>query len=70
MKLLMLTKLSTTGPDIFAYQGATDAARGSCISRRGAYRTWASMTGLTATARPFAQTMPLPGASRVIRPAE
>ena len=39
MKLLMLTKLSTTGPDIFAYQGATDAARGSCISRRGAYRT-------------------------------
>ena len=39
MKLLMLTKLSTTGPDIFAYQGATDAARGSCISRRDAYRT-------------------------------
>ena len=39
MKLLMLTQFSTTGPDILAYQGATDAARGSCISRRGAYRT-------------------------------
>ena len=39
MKLLMLTQFSITGPDIFAYQGATDAARGSCISRREAYRT-------------------------------
>ena len=39
MKLLMLTQFSTTGPDILAYQGATDAERGSCISRRGAYRT-------------------------------
>jgi len=39
MKLLMLTQFSTTGPDILAYQGAKDAERGSCISRRGAYRT-------------------------------
>ena len=39
MKLLMLTKFSTTGPDILAYQGATAAERGSCISRRNAYRT-------------------------------
>ena len=39
MKLLMLTKFTTTGPDILAYQGAADAERGSCISRRGAYRT-------------------------------
>ena len=39
MKLLMLTKFSTTGPDILAYQGATTAERGSCISRRNAYRT-------------------------------
>jgi len=40
VKALMLTQLSTTGPDILAYKGAADAARGSCVSRRDAYRTF------------------------------
>ena len=40
MKALALLNLSTTGPDILAYQGATEAERGSCISRRDAYRAW------------------------------
>ena len=40
MKLLMLSKFSTKGPDILAYQGATEKARGSCISRREAYRSY------------------------------
>ena len=40
VKALMLTQLSTTGPDILAYKGAADAERGSCVSRRDAYRTF------------------------------
>ncbi len=40
MKALMLTKLSTRGPDILAYQTAQDAERDSCISRRDAYRVY------------------------------
>ena len=40
MRLLMLSKFSTKGPDILAYKGAKDAARGSCLSRRSAYRTY------------------------------
>jgi cytochrome c551/c552 len=36
----MLTQLSTTGPDIMAYKGAAEAERGSCVSRKGAYRTF------------------------------
>ena len=40
VKVLMLTQLSTTGPDIMAYKGAAEAERGSCVSRKGAYRTF------------------------------
>ena len=40
MKLLMLSKFSTKGPDILAYQSATAKERGSCISRREAYRSY------------------------------
>ena len=40
MKLLMLSKFSTKGPDILAYQSATQKERGSCISRREAYRSY------------------------------
>ena len=40
VKALMLMQLSTTGPDILAYKGAADAERGSCVSRRDAYRTF------------------------------
>ena len=40
MKLLMLSKFSTKGPDILAYQSATEKERGSCISRREAYRSY------------------------------
>lgn len=40
MKLLMLTKFSRRGPDILAYQSAADRERGSCISRRTAYRVY------------------------------
>ena len=40
IKALMLTKLSTTGPDILAYKAAADAERGSCVSRKSAYRTY------------------------------
>lgn len=40
MKALMLTKFSTRGPDILAYQSAADGERESCLSRREAYRTY------------------------------
>jgi parallel beta-helix repeat protein len=40
MKALMLTKLTTQGPDILAYQSAQDAERESCISNRNAYRVY------------------------------
>jgi len=55
MKLLMLSKFSTKGPDILAYQSATEKERGSCISRREAYRSygldeWADCDAPTVTA--------------------
>ena len=55
VKVLMLTQLSTTGPDIMAYKGAAEAERGSCVSRKGAYRTfglgdWTDCDGPTVTA--------------------
>ena len=40
MKALMLTKFTTKGPDILAYQSAQEAERESCISQRDAYRVY------------------------------
>ena len=40
VRALMLTQLSTKGPDILAYNAAADAERGSCISQKTAYRTY------------------------------
>ncbi len=40
VRALMLTQFSTKGPDIMAYKAAADAERGSCVSQKGAYRTY------------------------------
>jgi len=40
VKALMLTQLSTKGPDILAYKGAAKPERESCVSRKSAYRTF------------------------------
>ena len=63
VKVLMLTQLSTTGPDIMAYKGAAEAERGSCVSRKGAYRTfgldeWADCDSPTVTAADAAGEAP------------
>ena len=63
MKLLMLTKFSTTGPDILAYQGATAAERGSCIPGAAPIGHMASMTGQIAIAPLSGQMTRLPGAN-------
>ena len=63
VKVLMLTQLSTTGPDIMAYKGAAEAERGSCVSRKGAYRTfgldeWGDCDSPTVTAADAAGDAP------------
>ena len=73
VKALMLTQLSTTGPDILAYKGAADAERGSCVSRRDAYRTfglgdWTDCDSPTVTAADAVGDKPtLAGTTRDIR---
>ena len=63
VKVLMLTQFSTTGPDIMAYKGAAEAERGSCVSRKGAYRTfgldeWGDCDSPTVTAADAAGDAP------------
>ena len=68
MKLLMLNKFSTTGPDILAYQGAT--AAGEAVVSHGAAPIGhtASMTGQIAIAPLSVQMTRLPGANLQIPP--
>ncbi len=72
VKALMLTQLSTTGPDILAYKAAADAERGSCVSRKNAYRTfglddWADCDSPTVRAMDAVGSTPMPaGTTREI----